>query len=354
MSNQNPPFEPLPDTLLAATAVAAVASSSSSSSSSSSRSPRARSKTTRGLAGVGVGSTRITKEEEVFDDAPDVAAAAALYECRRDSCSTTFSQDILTAAESITNPLQRRPEDPTIKYCCCPSSPTENKESGLCRTRIEHQRDPTVYSSDRRFVYECQQENYSSGTETQRHSMTYEILYTIPIAEHEDGQGCTHLPTTIATRARAAAAATTVTPTTSACNFRGDVCTCGDNNDCLCAEELCRCKAFQMSHNQGRRPVLLPPTTTTTTTTTNDNDQHAVCGIIVLLLSWPQQERIVAPCFSYSIHMVQGAQFQSMLSVTRLNAIAVMQPAANATSTLQLVLKAQGSAQYSIPHLVPL
>jgi hypothetical protein len=71
------------------------------------------------------------------------------------------------------------------------------------------------------------------------------------------------------------------------------------------------------------------------------------------VLLWLQQERIIVTC--YTVHTAQGAQLQSMLTMSKFPAdISVLQLVANATSTLQLMLKAQGSAQCSIPHLVPL
>lgn len=70
------------------------------------------------------------------------------------------------------------------------------------------------------------------------------------------------------------------------------------------------------------------------------------------VLSWLQQGNILAT--AYSIHTAQGAHLQSLLAVTQFPVLLVLQPIPNATNTLQLVFKAQGSGQCAIPHLLPL
>jgi FAS-associated factor 2 len=68
------------------------------------------------------------------------------------------------------------------------------------------------------------------------------------------------------------------------------------------------------------------------------------------MLSFLQQDRILP--VGYSIHTAQGAQLQDMLQITSFPAIAVLQPSGN--STLQLMLKAQGTSQCRPQFLMPL
>lgn len=75
-------------------------------------------------------------------------------------------------------------------------------------------------------------------------------------------------------------------------------------------------------------------------------------------LSWlllqQRENRVLAT--AYSIHTAQGAQLQGMLQVTAFPAIAVLQPlgtTGSSSSTLQLVLKAQGMQQCSVHTIMP-